>query len=213
VRINFFLDTSEPLSYTDESDLLLSPICQEIGADLYEIEAETRMILLRKLVEEQQYGHTRIRELAGLLWQYVDQRSPWEDHIRLKRAQQLTALNFLNPKKAQEWLAEAEKSSGYPESGLKDWFVAMYQELQRPAYLEQRETKTRQGRPVIRLRSEPLTVSQDEFKEVFGLTRRKMDWGTTEQAPRTYIENDYEDRGEVVVDHATGLMWQKSGSD
>ncbi|MCP4368274.1 MAG: DUF1566 domain-containing protein [Deltaproteobacteria bacterium] len=40
-----------------------------------------------------------------------------------------------------------------------------------------------------------------------------MDWGTTEQAPRTYIENDYEDRGEVVVDHATGLMWQKSGSD
>ncbi|MCP4183707.1 MAG: DUF1566 domain-containing protein, partial [Hyphomicrobiales bacterium] len=28
-----------------------------------------------------------------------------------------------------------------------------------------------------------------------------------------YIHNDYEDQGEVVLDHATGLMWQKSGSD
>jgi len=204
VRINFFLDTSEPLSYTDESDLLLSPICQEIGADLYEIEAETRM-LLRELVKDEQYGHTRIRELAGLLWQYVDQRSPWEEHIHLKRAQQLTALNFLNPKKAKAWLAEAEESSGYPESGLKDWFVAMYKELQRSAYLEQRETTTGKGRPVIHLRSEPLTVSDDEFKAVFGLDKNRR--------PLEYIRNDFENRGEVVVDHATGLMWQKSGSD
>ncbi|MBD3307271.1 DUF1566 domain-containing protein, partial [candidate division KSB3 bacterium] len=31
--------------------------------------------------------------------------------------------------------------------------------------------------------------------------------------PLQYIQNDFEDQGEVVVDHATGLMWQKSGSD
>ncbi|ETR66052.1 MAG: hypothetical protein OMM_13320, partial [Candidatus Magnetoglobus multicellularis str. Araruama] len=31
--------------------------------------------------------------------------------------------------------------------------------------------------------------------------------------PLEYIENKYEDHGEIVIDHATGLMWQKSGSD
>ncbi|MCP4284259.1 MAG: DUF1566 domain-containing protein [Gammaproteobacteria bacterium] len=30
--------------------------------------------------------------------------------------------------------------------------------------------------------------------------------------PKRYVDNDFKDRGEVVVDHATGLMWQKSGS-
>ncbi len=59
-------------------------------------------------------------------------------------------------------------------------------------------------RPPIRLRSEPLIVPTDEFKEVFKLDK----YGR----PREYIRNDFEDRGEVVVDQATGLMWQKSGS-
>jgi len=57
---------------------------------------------------------------------------------------------------------------------------------------------------VIQLRSEPLTVSENEFKKVFGLNK---DW-----RPLEYIQNDYEDQGEVVLDRATGLMWQKSGS-
>lgn len=129
IRINFFLDTPEPLSYTEESDLLLSPICQEIGADLYEIEAEVRNILLQELVSE--YGHERVREIAALLWQYTEQRFPWENHLRLKRAQQLTALNFLNPDKAKEWLAGAEESSGCPGSALQGWFVAMFEEIGR----------------------------------------------------------------------------------
>ncbi|MCP4400416.1 MAG: DUF1566 domain-containing protein [bacterium] len=34
-----------------------------------------------------------------------------------------------------------------------------------------------------------------------------------ERRPREYIENNFEDLGDVVIDHATGLMWQKSGSD
>ena len=63
------------------------------------------------------------------------------------------------------------------------------------------------------LRSEPRTVAPDEAQEVFGLTTREFDWGTSNWAPATYIENQYEDQGDVVVDHATGLMWQKSGSE
>jgi hypothetical protein len=64
----------------------------------------------------------------------------------------------------------------------------------------------------VRLRSEPATVSTKEVQQVFGLTTRKLDWGTTDWAPRTYSTHQYEDQGEVVVDRTTGLMWQKSGS-
>lgn len=58
--------------------------------------------------------------------------------------------------------------------------------------------------PVIPPRSKPQTVSSVDALEVFGLGEN---W-----RPLEYIQNEYEDQGEVVVDHATGLMWQKSGS-
>jgi hypothetical protein len=66
--------------------------------------------------------------------------------------------------------------------------------------------------PLTRLRSKPMEVSEQDAEKVFELTSRKFDWGTG-WVPWAYIENQYEDQGEVVVDHATGLMWQKSGSD
>jgi hypothetical protein len=58
-------------------------------------------------------------------------------------------------------------------------------------------------------------VSEDEAQQVFGLTTQKFKIADTEYSgwrPLEYIQNEYEDQGEVVVDHATGLMWQKSGS-
>ena len=58
---------------------------------------------------------------------------------------------------------------------------------------------------VIHLRSEPLTVSEDEFRKIFQLNEN--------QRPLEYIQNDYEDQGEVVLDRATGLMWQKLESE
>ena len=64
----------------------------------------------------------------------------------------------------------------------------------------------------VHLRSEPQTVAKDEGKQVFGLTTRKFDWGTSDGAPREYVSHQYEDRGEVVIDHTTVLMWQKYSS-
>ena len=57
----------------------------------------------------------------------------------------------------------------------------------------------------IQLRSMPLTVTENEGQKVFGVDKN---W-----RPLKYIDNDFEDQGDMVVDHATGLMWQKSGSD
>ncbi len=55
-----------------------------------------------------------------------------------------------------------------------------------------------------RLRSEPQTVSEEDALQEFGLTDK---W-----QPQSYIENQYEDRGDVIFDDATRLTWQKSGS-
>lgn len=61
--------------------------------------------------------------------------------------------------------------------------------------------RTYQG---IQLRSKPMRVSSDEAQKVFGLDGNSR--------PLKYVAHDFEDGGEVVLDRATGLMWQKSGS-
>ena len=70
--------------------------------------------------------------------------------------------------------------------------------------------------PVVLPRSEPKIVSPDNALEEFGLR-----WAEPEETglsyrplrPVSYIENQFEDRGETVFDRTTGLTWQKSGSD
>ncbi len=56
----------------------------------------------------------------------------------------------------------------------------------------------------LTLRSNSQIVSEDEVKQIFGLRDNLR--------PQQYIRNDFEDQGDVVVDRATGLMWQKAGS-
>jgi len=58
---------------------------------------------------------------------------------------------------------------------------------------------------VIQLRAEPLAVSTDEFRQVFKLDKKRR--------PLEYIQNEFEAQNEVITDHATGLMWQQSGSE
>ncbi|GAK59126.1 serine/threonine protein kinase [Candidatus Vecturithrix granuli] len=58
--------------------------------------------------------------------------------------------------------------------------------------------------PKITLRSTPRTVSDANAKNEFGLDANRR--------PIRYVDNDFEKQGEVVIDHATGLMWQQSGS-
>jgi hypothetical protein len=62
---------------------------------LYEIEPEIRDILL------QSDNGERLRDVASLQ-QYVDVDPRWRDRVELQRAQQLTALNILDPAKYKE---------------------------------------------------------------------------------------------------------------
>jgi uncharacterized protein YjbI with pentapeptide repeats/DNA-binding NarL/FixJ family response regulator len=135
LRINFFLDPPETLPYTAEFELLLSPLCREIDEGLYEIEPEIRDVLLAGLT--QFYDTQRIRDLATLLWQYVEHHSPWSDRVELERAQQLTALNFLDSGKAQQWLATVEPNASQSEMAEREWFVAMRQEIENQSQFHQ----------------------------------------------------------------------------
>jgi len=57
---------------------------------------------------------------------------------------------------------------------------------------------------VVHLRSEPLTVSKPEAQQQFDVDAHGR--------PRTYIKQNFEVQGDVVLDHGTGLTWQKSGA-
>ncbi|MDX2241455.1 MAG: TIR domain-containing protein [Leptolyngbyaceae cyanobacterium bins.302] len=135
LRINFFLDPPEILPYTVEFEFLLSPLCREIDEGLYEIEPEIRDLLLVGLT--QTYDTQRTRDIAILLWQYIDHCFPWADRVELERAQQLTALNFLNPEKAQQWLATVGTEVSRGQAATREWFVAMRQNVQNQAQLLQ----------------------------------------------------------------------------
>jgi hypothetical protein len=128
LRINFFLDPPEQLPYTVEFEFLSSGLCREIDAELYEIEPEIRNELLQELIRRED-ARQRIQDVATLLWQYVEYHSPWADRVELERAQQLTALNFLDPAKAKEWLDKAE-ANGSLGTGEREWFIAMRQEIE-----------------------------------------------------------------------------------
>ena len=128
LRINFFSE----LPYTVEIEFFASGLCREIGAELYEIEPDIRDRLLENLNREDgssRNGNSKIKEIVTLLWQYVKDHSPWEDRVELERAQQLTALHFLDRAKAQEWLNNAEENRSQGTPGQREWFVAMRQEL------------------------------------------------------------------------------------
>jgi Tfp pilus assembly protein PilF len=128
IRINFLLDEKSvaPPPFTAEVDLLLSPLCHEIGDDLYEINPEAREILLGDLVAH--YGSDRLHEVASLLWQYCRGAPAWIDRPGLNRAQQLTALNILSPQQAAAWLDDARAQAGADAQADEEWFTVMRRE-------------------------------------------------------------------------------------
>ena len=137
IRINFFLDPQDesandwqPLPYWIEFDFLVSPLCHQVDEGLYEIEPVVRELLLKKLVTTYR-DRERVREIATLLWQYIVNYAPWEDRIGFERAQQLTALNFLAPEKALNWLEYAEAEAVVGKGVEREWYVVMRQGVEK----------------------------------------------------------------------------------
>jgi hypothetical protein len=140
LRINYFLDPPHVLPYTAEASLLLSSLCTEIDDGLYMISPELRDLLLKRLIED--YGVARVRDIARLLWEYSERRTPWQGRSGLTEAQQLTALNFIDHPRALNWLSRARTGEGSLSLADGHWFVVIEQDLQnRAAAIEEAEGK------------------------------------------------------------------------
>ncbi len=92
------------------ADLLLSPLCHEVGRELYEIEPETRNVLLEQLNNNPQFNknnHKRIDTLAHFLLAYIQQqlKSPKNSVRSIAQAQRWTALAYIYPEAAARDLA------------------------------------------------------------------------------------------------------------
>lgn len=121
LRVNFFLDPPDDLPYEVEASLLLSPLFREIGEGLYETEPGLRNLLLSGLRRD--YGDERVRLVATLLEQYTNASEAWRGLPELEAAQRLTAVSFLDPPLAEEWLTGAGPGAG---AGLdREWYIAM----------------------------------------------------------------------------------------
>lgn len=130
IRINFFFEPDVALPYIAEIDVLFSDLCHEVDKKygLYEFDQTIREILLKGLQDK--YGTGRIREVAALLYQYSEKNSPWIERVELERAQQITALSFLNPEKAKEWFQMAEEAKQSTSGAVNEkWFVAVRKKM------------------------------------------------------------------------------------
>ena len=89
------------------ADLLLSTLCDEVGHELYEMDAAVRNALLRDLKENPRFGEKRINELSDFLLTYVQQQIESHDpDIRdFAQAQRWTALAYTRPSEAAHELA------------------------------------------------------------------------------------------------------------
>ncbi|RMH78115.1 MAG: tetratricopeptide repeat protein, partial [Cyanobacteria bacterium J007] len=92
--------------WTGVARVLLSPLCREVGFEMYEMDLAVRNLLLRELQE--QFGKQRFEELAEFLQAYVVQRLNSEDPDvqDIAQAQNWTALAYTKPGEAARELAQ-----------------------------------------------------------------------------------------------------------
>ncbi|MGK7957835.1 MAG: formylglycine-generating enzyme family protein [Crocosphaera sp.] len=97
--------------------ILLSPLCQEIGYETYEMELETRNQLLGGLNEEQ------LMEMGQFMLQYLKKRMVGTDpHTQnIKERQKITALTYTQPSLAAKELAQ-KLSQGIKSENIREAF-------------------------------------------------------------------------------------------
>lgn len=94
------------------ADLLLSPLCSEIGSETYAMDDAVRHLLLRRLWKERRFranGGHRLLELAGFMRQYAQRQRENSNLLRrdMAEAEQLNALVHLVPQAAITALRQA----------------------------------------------------------------------------------------------------------
>jgi uncharacterized protein YgiM (DUF1202 family) len=106
LRVNFVRHAP----FIAEADLLLSPLCTEVGGGMYEMDADVRELLLGELAASRAYGPAHVRRVAHFLrvWaiRAMDDAAD-ADAREYLRVQQWVALAHEDPARAAEELAGA----------------------------------------------------------------------------------------------------------
>ena len=91
------------------ADLLLSPLCDEVGNELYEMDEAVRPVLLERLATDTRFGPSRLSRIAAFLDDYVEQQlnSDEIDARDFAQAQHWAALAYTAPSTAARELARA----------------------------------------------------------------------------------------------------------
>ncbi len=89
------------------ADLLLSPLCKEVGHELYEMDADLRNYLLEQMIQHPSFSQKRVEELAHFLLSYVQRElNDSKSSIQtLAQAQRWTALAYIYPEAVAHDLA------------------------------------------------------------------------------------------------------------
>ena len=106
IRINFVTSAE----WIAEADLLLSPLCSEVGGDLYEMDREVRNLLLGEFMNDPDFGRGRVRELAKFLLAYAARQLTKTYNPELRdffATQQWAAIAYADPEKGAQLLALA----------------------------------------------------------------------------------------------------------
>lgn len=111
IRVNF----ASNAPWIAEADVLLSPLCREVGGELYEMLPETRELLLDELKTCREFGIARVKEVAEFVYEYSARAlrmgdTPARGEMRdFYQAQQWVALAYTRPEEAAQSLALALK--------------------------------------------------------------------------------------------------------
>jgi tetratricopeptide (TPR) repeat protein len=91
------------------ADVLLSPLCEEVSHELYEMDVVLRAELLAGLKTSPAFGRQRLAELSSFLLDAIGQqlRSSNVNVRRLAQAQRWTALAYIQPGRLAQELGEA----------------------------------------------------------------------------------------------------------
>ena len=116
------------------SDLLFSPLCEEIGYELYEMNEFIRSQLLKNLKSDERFGDTRIRELAEFLMsEYQLELNSSDPDVRdLAHTQRWTALAYSQPRDAVYEIALSLSNLGLDEPTEWARMVSLIEAFQEP---------------------------------------------------------------------------------
>ena len=117
IRVNFV--AAAP--WVAEADLLLSPLCRDVGGGFFEMDEELRGLLVEELQRDPDLGPDRLKAVADFLGAWADRvresasDPEWSDFVE---GQALTALSYRKPEEAAEALARSLNSPQRGRAGI-----------------------------------------------------------------------------------------------